>query len=66
MQEVMTVLGVAAVIWVFVMILRCPDARENFSEQNLKEHRKSLILVISSMTVLTVLVAWLMSHVGMY
>lgn len=61
MRETMTVLGVVAVIVVFVMMMRCPDAKENFS----KEHRKSLILIFIPMIVLIALVAFLMSHVGM-
>ena len=61
MRKVMTVLGVVAVIVVYVMILRCPDAKENFS----KEHRKSLVVAILPMIVLIVLVAFLMSHVGL-
>ena len=61
MRDVMTVLGVVAIIGVFAMILRCPDAKENFS----KEHRKSLIYAIVPMIVLMILVAYLMSHVGL-
>ena len=61
MRDAMTVFGVLAVIGMFAMILRCPDARENFS----KEHRKSLIYVIVPMIALIVLVAFLMSHVGL-
>lgn len=61
MREVMTVLGVVAVIWIFVMMMRCPDAKESFS----KEHRKSLILIFIPMIVLIALVALLMSHVGL-
>ena len=61
MREVMTVLGVLAVIGMFAMILRCPDAKESFS----KEHRKSLIYAIGPMIVLMILVAYLMSHVGL-
>ena len=61
MREFMTVLGVGAVIVVFVMMMRCPDAKENFS----KEHRKSLIVAIIPMIVLIALVAFLMSHVGL-
>ena len=61
MRDVMTVLGVLAVIGMFAMILKCPDARENFS----KEHYKSLIYAIGPMIVLMILVAYLMSHVGL-
>ena len=61
MREAMTVFGVAAVIVIFVMMLRCPDAKENFS----KEHRKSLVLIFIPMIALIVLVALLMSHVGL-
>ena len=61
MREFMTVLGVAAVIVIFVMMMRCSDAKENFS----KEHRKSLIVAIIPMIVLIALVAFLMSHVGL-
>lgn len=61
MREAMTVFGVVAVIWIFVMMMRCPDAKENFS----KEHRKSLMLAIIPMIVFIILVALLMSHVGL-
>jgi len=61
MRDVMTVFGVVAVIVVFVMMMRCPDAKENFS----KEHRKSLVIAIVPMIVLIALVAFLMSHVGL-
>ena len=65
MRDVMTVLGVLAVIAVFAMILRCPDAKENFSKEHLKLHRKSLLLVFSLMIGLLVIVSYLLSHVGM-
>ena len=61
MREVMTVLGVMAALWTFAVIMRCPDAKENFS----KEHRKSLILAMLPMIAFIVLVAVLMSHVGL-
>ena len=61
MREIMTVLGVIAALWIFAIIMRCPDAKENFS----KEHRKSLVVAILPMIVLIVLVAFLMSHVGL-
>lgn len=61
MRKAMTVFGVVAVMCVFVMILKCPSAKENFS----KEHRKSLILAIIPMIAFLALVAFLMSHVGL-
>lgn len=61
MREIMTVLGVIAALWIFAIIMRCPDAKENFS----KEHRKSLILAIIPMIAFIALVAFLMSHVGL-
>jgi len=61
MREAMTVFGVVSVICIFVIMMRCPDAKENFS----KEHRKSLILIFIPMIALIALVAFLMSHVGL-
>lgn len=61
MRGAMTVFGVVAVIGVFVMIMRIPEAKENFQ----KEHRKSLLIVFIPMVVFLALVAFLMSHVGL-
>ena len=65
MRDVMTVLGVVAVVVVYAMILRCPDAKEYLNKENLKLHRKSLILVFISMIGLLVIVVYLLSHVGL-
>ena len=61
MREVMTVFGVVVAIGLSVMMLKCPEAKENLG----KEHRKSLIIAIIPLIAFIVLVAYVMSHVGL-
>ena len=65
MRSGMTIFGVVVVILAFAMIMTCPAAKENFWKEHSKEHRKSLILVFTSLVGLLVMVAYLMSHVGL-